>query len=150
MKEFVIIFSSTWKFAATFPIAVYVFKMSFFETILYTNIGGLIGMVVFLFASRGLIRIFDFLFSYVSRRKAKPKKIFTKGNRRIIKIKNKYGLPGIILLTHLLLSIPVGVFLNTKYFGKRKITYLYLVLAQIAWSFVYTIFYTRIKIFVPL
>ena len=150
MKEFIIIFSSSWKFAATFPIAVYVFKMSFFETILYTNIGGLIGMAVFALASKGLIRIFDFLLPSVFRRKVKPKKIFTKRNRRIIKTKNKYGLAGIILLTHLLLSIPVGVFLNTKYYGKRKVSYLYLVLAQIVWSFAYTIFYTRIKIFVPL
>jgi hypothetical protein len=150
MKEFLIIISSTWKFAATFPIAVYIFKMSFFETILYTNIGGLIGLVVFTLASKGIIRALDFLLPSIFRRKGKPKRRFTKRNRRIIEIKGKYGLPGIILLTHVLLSIPVGVFLNTKYYGKKRISYFYLVLAQIVWSFAFTIFFIKVRTFIPL
>lgn len=149
MKELIIIFSCTWKFAATFPVAVYLFKMSFLETILYTNIGGFIGMIVFALASKGIIHIFDHLFSVLFRRNKKPKKIFTKINRRIIKIKTKYGLPGIIILTHVLLSIPIGVFLLTKYYGSKKINYLYLALGQMAWSLIFTFVYMKLYEFIP-
>ncbi|MBN2598504.1 MAG: hypothetical protein JXR82_17125 [Marinifilaceae bacterium] len=34
----------------------------------------------------------------------------------------------------------------TKYYGHQKISYLYLLISQIAWSFAYTLFYTSIKI----
>jgi len=57
MKELVVILSSTWKFAATFPIAVYLFEMSFFETIFYTNLGGLLGIIIFTLISKGIIKI---------------------------------------------------------------------------------------------
>jgi hypothetical protein len=150
MKELLIIISSTWKFAATFPVAVFAFKMSFMETLLYTNIGGIIGIVVFSLASKGIIHIFDFLFPKAFRKGRKPKKIFTKRNRRIIKIKLRFGLPGIILLTHVLLSIPVGVFLLTKYYGSKIRSYFYLVAGQLAWSVIFTFFFTKVYTLIPL
>jgi hypothetical protein len=119
--------------------------MSFLNTLLYTNIGGFIGIIVFSLASKGIIHLFDFLIPNVFRgKKKKSKKIFSKRNRRIITIKMRYGLPGIVLLTHVLLSIPVGVFLLTKYYGTNKINYFYLALGQIAWSLVFTFFYTTL------
>jgi len=145
MKELIIIVSSTWKFAATFPIAIYLFKMSFLETILYTNIGGFIGVVVFMMLSKGLIKIFDAFWPKKLKCKRKSSKVFTRRNRRLIILKNKYGLPGIVILTPVLLSIPLGVFLNTKYYGHKKMSYLYLLLGQIGWSFIYTFVYTQVK-----
>jgi hypothetical protein len=145
MKELIIIVSSTWKFAATFPIAIYLFKMSFLETILYTNIGGFIGVVVFMMLSKGLIKIFDAFWPKKLKCKRKSSKVFTRRNRRLILLKNKYGLPGIVILTPVLLSIPLGVFLNTKYYGHKKMSYLYLLLGQIGWSFIYTFVYTQVK-----
>jgi len=79
MKELIIIISSTWKFAATFPVAVYAFKMSFFETILYTNIGGLIGIVLFSLTSKGVIKLFDVFLPIVFRKKTNPKKYLQSG-----------------------------------------------------------------------
>lgn len=149
MKELIVIVSCTWKFAATFPVAVYLFKMSFLETVLYTNIGGFIGIIVFALASKGIIHLCDHVFPLLFRRKKKPKKIFTKRNRRIIRFKTKYGLPGIVLLTHILLSIPIGVFLVTKYYGSKKVNYLYLALGQLAWSLIYTFVYTEINDVIP-
>jgi len=149
MKELIIIVSCTWKFAATFPVAVYFFKMSFLEIILYTNIGGFIGILLFALASKGIIHIFDHVFPVLFRRNKKPKKVFTKKNRRIIKLKTKYGLPGIVILTHVLLSIPIGVFLLTKYYGSKKVNYLYLALGQIAWSLIFTFVYMKIYDVIP-
>lgn len=138
MKELVVILSSTWKFAATFPVAIYLFHMSFFETILYTNIGGLVGIIVFTMVSKGIIKLFTFLLPVRFRDRKKPKKVFTKRNRWLVLLKTKYGLPGIVILTPVILSIPVGVFLNTKYYGHKKISYLYLFLGQVVWSIIYT------------
>lgn len=142
MKSLTVIFFSSWKFAATFPFAVLVMKMNFFETIIYTNIGAILGIVVFTLASKGIIKLVDYLKSKTVREK-KPRKIFTRRNRRIIIIKRKYGLPGIVVLTPVLLSIPIGTFLVTKYYGNNKRSYIYLVLGHFAWSVVYTLFYMQ-------
>jgi hypothetical protein len=145
MKELFVIISSTWKFAATFPVTIFLFNMSFFETILYTNIGGIIGIIVFAFVSNGLLKLIDLIWPGKPNRQKRLKKIFTQRNRRLIFLKNRFGLPGIILLTPVLLSIPVGALLITKYFGRRKINYLYLFAGQFLWSIIYTIMYFRIK-----
>ena len=55
MKEFLIILSASWKFAATFPVAVLVFDLSFFKTLLYTNIGGLMRIIIAAMASKGIM-----------------------------------------------------------------------------------------------
>ena len=145
MKELIVILSATWKFAATFPVAVYIFQMSFFETILYTNIGGLLGIVFFTLLSRGLLKLTDAYWPKKWRCKKSHHKSFTKRNRRLVMIKKNYGLPGIVILTPVILSIPIGVFLNTKYYGKQKSSYLYLFLGQIVWSFIYTIVLIKLK-----
>ena len=145
MNGILVIISSTWKFAATFPLAVYVFKMSFVETILYTNIGGLLGIVFFTFLSKGIIRLIEVIRLKNKSSRKKPKNIFTKRNRRLVTIKNKYGLPGIVFLTPVLLSIPIGSFLIEKYYGKNKINFLFLVLSNVIWSFIYTVIYMKLK-----
>jgi ABC-type antimicrobial peptide transport system permease subunit len=145
MKEITVIFFCTWKFAATFPLAVYIMRMSFLETIIYTNIGGVIGVLIFVFFSHYLINLYTQYWPEKLKRHRKPKRVFNKRNRWLVKIKIHYGLPGIVILTPILLSIPVGSFLVVKYYGRRKINYFWLILGQIAWSFVFTGFYTQIK-----
>lgn len=147
MEELIVITSSTWKFAATFPIAVYLFRMSFHETILYTNIGGIIGIFVFTFISKSFLKIIDLLWTGKSNKSVRSGKIFNRRNRRLILLKNNFGLPGIVILSPVLLSIPVGAFLVTKYYGRKKKSYLYLLAGQIIWSLIFTTFYFRIKAF---
>jgi len=139
MKELTIIFFCTWKFAATFPVAIYVMKMSFTETLIYTNIGGILGAYLFLNFSGFLISIWN---KYFHRKK---KIIFTPAARRFIKIKNKYGLLGIIILSPAILSIPVGAFLAAKYYGVRPKVLAGLIAGQFFWSVIFTLFYTQVK-----
>jgi len=54
------------------------------------------------------------------KRKAKTKKVFTKRNKFFVKARQSYGMWGIILLTPVALSIPIGAFLLRKYYGHRK------------------------------
>ena len=70
------------------------------------------------------------------------KKIFTKKNRRIIKIKQRYGLIGIALATPFLLSIPVGTFLLIRYYRTSRVKLIYLIGSNLIWSIIYTLFYT--------
>lgn len=145
MKEFIIILSSTWKFAATFPVAVYFFKMSFLETILYTNIGGLVGVLFFMFSFKGVIRLYEVFMHKNKIHRKKLKKIFTKKNRRLVTIRKKYGLLGIVSLTPVLLSIPIGSFLVVKYYGEVKKAFLYLLISNAAWSLAYTLIYMKVR-----
>jgi len=138
------IFFSTFKFAMTFPLAVIQFRFSFWETILWTNVGGLIGIYFFAYLSRRIMNWWRSLFwarreSRSDRGREKP--WFTKKNRRIVRIKQKYGLPGIAFFTPLLLSIPVGVFLAVRYYRHSKVKFTYLCLANVFWSVIYTGFY---------
>ncbi len=142
MKELIIILSSTWKFAATFPLAVLIMKMSFFETLLYTNFGGLIGVIFFVSLSKIVIKTWTKILP--AQKQDKNKKIFTKRNKKLIKLKRTYGLPGIIILNPIILSIPVSAFLVAKYYGEKFINYCWLVVGQIAWSVLYTFFFTSL------
>lgn len=139
-----ILFSSV-KFAMTFPVAVMRFEFSFFETILWTNVGGVLGIYFFAFLSDKLIAWWNRNFKK-SRTKESPddssdKKVFTKRNRRIVSIKQKYGLIGIALSTPILLSIPLGTFLVVRYYQSSRTKFLYLIISNLAWSIIYTGFY---------
>jgi hypothetical protein len=145
MKELTIILFCTWKFAAMFPVAILAMKMSFFETIIYTNIGGALGAVIFTFFSGILIKTWNRYLPEIFKCQKKPKKVFTKRKRFLVKVKVKYGLTGIVILTPLLLSIPVGSFLIAKYYGRKKINIAWLISGQVVWSFIYTYLYIQVK-----
>lgn len=68
----------------------------------------------------------------------KQKKVFTKKNRRIVRIWNSYGEVGIALLTPILLT-PIGGTLILVSFGsdKRKI-FLYMLLSGLAWGVLFS------------
>lgn len=141
MRELSVILFCTWKFAATFPVAIYLMKMSVAETLIYTNTGGILGTIIFLNFSKLLIRTWKKYFPVRSKRR----KIFTPANRKFVKVKMKYGLPGIVILSPVLLSIPVGAFLAAKYYGSGKKVFSLLVAGQIIWSVVFTLFYTYVR-----
>ncbi len=76
-----------------------------------------------------------------SKNQDRKKKIFTRKNRRIIRIKQRYGLFGIAVTTPFLLSIPVGTFLVVRYYRSSKIKFTYLIVSNLVWSVIYTVFY---------
>jgi len=123
MKELIVILLSTTKFGMTFPLAIIEFKFSITQAIIWTNIGGIIGIILFAYLSGQIIIIWR---NYLGARfrkffnvKEKSRKIFSKRNRRIVKIKSNYGLAGIALATPILFSIPFGVFLAVRYYQRN-------------------------------
>ncbi len=139
-----ILFSSV-KFAMTFPVVIMQFEFNFLETILWTNVGGVLGIYFFAFLSGKLILWWDRTLRKKRKKsgegKSGEKKIFTRKNRRIVLIKQQYGLMGIALSTPFLLSIPVGTFLVVRYYHSTKARFLYLIASNVIWSLIYTVFY---------
>jgi hypothetical protein len=120
----------------TFPLVIMQFEFSFVETILWTNVGGIVGIYFFAFLSGKLILWWNRTFN----RPRRNKKVFTKRNRRIVRIKQQYGLVGIAVITPLLLSIPVGTFLVVRYYHSSRTKFLYLIASNLFWSVIYTVF----------
>jgi uncharacterized membrane protein YdfJ with MMPL/SSD domain len=145
MKALTVIFLSSWKFAATFPIAVYIMKMSFLETLAYTNLGGIIGTLVSVYFSDLLIKLWRAYWPESLQFHRNKKKVFTKTNRWIVRIRRSYGLSGIVILSPVLLSIPLGSFLTVKYYGIKRSNIIWLVTGQMIWSVIYTVFYIQVK-----
>jgi hypothetical protein len=145
MKELTVIFFCTFKFAATFPVAIYLVKMTPVETLLYTNTGGILGTYLSMYLSEFLIRMWNKYWPKSLKRERKKKKVFTDRNRRIVRIKMRYGLWGIVMLSPVLLSIPLGSFLMVKYYGLKMKNMGWLLAGQFAWSLIYILFYFYIK-----
>lgn len=64
------------------------------------------------------------------------KKVFTKRSRFIARIKSTYGLWGIIITTPIILTIPIGAFLASKYYAHRKHVVFYMIISIVAWGLV--------------
>ena len=118
---------------------------SYLQTILFTSIGGILGVVFFFFLSTTILNIFQkywtpkkYLFhkKYYKNKSLKNKKKFSYKNKLLVNTKNKYGLWGIAILTPVVLSIPLGTFLAYKYYGNKKIVLLSLFFSVFLWSII--------------
>jgi hypothetical protein len=110
------------------------FNLNYIETIVMVEIGGLLGFLFYYYFFAFLLKelklswpnvyritpaIFKVGFEQwlTERRKRKlTARKFTRTNKMIVKIRDKWGMIGIIVLTPILLSIPIGALLGTKYF----------------------------------
>lgn len=127
----------TVKFAIAFPAAIINFKLNFWESIIFGFVSGSVGNVLFIYAGGFINRMIDKVVLYFRKNKSpKPKKIFTKKNRRFVRIKNSYGLFGLALITPTIISIPVGNFLATRFFHNKGKILLYMCASVLAWTLV--------------
>lgn len=126
------------------------YGFNYFQTVIFTTLGGIAGIFFFYYLSRWMIglyfKICPLVITYFGGEEAKQalkesqcrkpnRKKFTRKNKTIVNIRGKYGLIGIILLTPVLLSIPIGAFLAQKYYSKKSHILVYLSLSVIMWSF---------------
>ena len=141
-------------------------KFTFFQTNLYTIIGGMLGVAVFMYFSEWIIEVYRFLrklyrkslkkgkeifsppvadieekleihYDYIEQDKPR-KKIFTRRNRRIVRIWKSYGLIGLAALTPILFSIPIGTFIITRLEHNHKKILLYMFISVSCWSLILT------------
>jgi hypothetical protein len=141
------------KYVLTFPFALLI-GLNFEQTLIAVTLGGIAGFVFFYHFSGFAIRQFhhvktliwkisphSFRMKYrqiiVWRRNLTGEKVFTRRNRFIARFRSKYGLPGIIIASPVVLSIPVGAFLLNKYYSKRKFVMPYMVISIVGWTVVF-------------
>lgn len=135
----IVIASGALKFLFS-PIVSYQFKHNYLETVLLTAAGGMLGALVCYplgsqigkCLAKGRLK---------KRRKAiaegrEPKRMFTRTNRFIVKVKMKYGAKGFVFLFTPFLSVPLTALLAARYFHHDRRTLPLLLAAVAAWSFV--------------
>ena len=146
LKIINVFFLATVKFFYT-PIYGFVLGLNLLETMIATLAGGLVGFVFFYNLSSLVIFSARFVKPFlrkiipeslkniyriwkIKRKSAKKnRKKFSRKNRFIIKIRTTYGKWGIMLLTPVLLSIPLGAFLLRKYYSQKPNTVILALLA---------------------
>lgn len=115
------------------PSAVILFKFSFWKVFTVSCAGGITGNIFFTYLSAGIIKWWEkFKVKYFKKRK--HPKVFTKSNRFIIKVKNRFGLYGIAFLSPILLSQPFGAFLAERFFKNKKKVIFALSIFVVFWS----------------
>ncbi len=104
-------------------------NLSYIETYIANAAGAILSMVIFYFAA-------EFFLKRSHEKKVKkyrealdagivpaPKKVFTKRNKTIIRLKNKIGIVPFAFWAPFFLSIPIGSIITAKFFGKRRLTF---------------------------
>ncbi len=121
----------------------------FWETLIYTAIGGLLGMCVFFLGGKGLLEWFRKRYlRRVQERTSKglpPKRIFTRTNRLIVRVKQRYGILGLAMFAPPTLSIPVTALLAAKYFRHDRRTLPTLLVSVLLWSAVLSMAWSMIR-----
>ncbi|MCB0773588.1 MAG: hypothetical protein KJZ58_07335 [Flavobacteriales bacterium] len=121
------------------PIVSYQFGHNYLETVLLTGLGGGLGMLIFF---RGGQQVLEWFRKRSLRRRAeavaqgKPaKRVFTRSNRMIVRLKGMYGLYGVAFILTPILSVPLTALVAAKYFRHDERTLPALLSAVVVWSF---------------
>lgn len=128
------------KFAIT-PIGMILSGKGLGETLLTTYTGAVIGTFAFFYGGKAIFSMWDQTF-----RKNKQRRIFTKGNRRLIRVKQRFGLKGFVALVGIL-SIPVVAFILARFYRHDKKAIPYLLLSLAIWTISLTFLTFTIKNF---
>ncbi|NQU84733.1 MAG: hypothetical protein HQ541_03135 [Mariniphaga sp.] len=154
-----IVLLASFKYILTIPYAK-IIGLNYSQALIAVLVGGIGGFLIFYYLSNWIIRRFDSFKPYLcmlipgfikrkyqiycENRAVKPKKIFSRKSRVIARIKKTYGLWGIIITTPVLLTIPVGAFLASKYYSGRRNIVGYMLGSIVIWALILT---TAIHIF---
>lgn len=145
-KYILVLFLSSIKFAFTFPVAVFEYHLPFWETILLTNIGAIIGILFFAKLSTLMVVGIKWIrvkyFPTYTQKRIDNKKYNSNKKRKLVKFKLSYGFWGIVFLTPVFISTPIGTFLIVKYFKTKRYSLATLFASHLAWSIALTISFT--------
>ena len=105
-------------------------NFNFWESVGLAVLGGMLGVLTFIFFSDALSKAWNYFF---------PKKKSTKIKinsriRMIVWIRRKYGLAGIAFLTPLFLTVPVGTILANTFYKNKLHVFSYMFVAFTFWS----------------
>ena len=151
-------FIASIKYFWTAPYA-FLLKLNVWEALLCIEIGGILGFLLFYYFFRILFaqlkRLWPVVYYFTPvmfkvrfelwrdrrRRRQVTMKKFTRKNKLIVKIRRQYGMWGIIVLSPVILSIPVGALLGTKYFPNRQGFIPWMILSISVWGVISVAFF---------
>lgn len=134
-------------------------KLNEWETIIFLEAGGILGFLFFYYFFGFLFKEFKLLWPVVYRftpvlfkvrfemwlKRIKTKRIsarkFTKRNKMIIQLRRRYGMWGVVILSPIILSIPLGALLGNKYFKHNHQFMPYMILSIVVWGIVSVAFF---------
>lgn len=129
---------ATLKFAVAVPFYIVEEKMTFWEGLIFSLSSGIFGIFIFMYLSSKIILAWEWFKAKTGWfKRKKPKKVFSRKLRRLVRIKSRYGLIGIALLSPFILSLPVGCFLAVRFYKNKRKVFLYMTGGVIIWSLIY-------------
>jgi hypothetical protein len=132
---------------AGMPTAIALFHFDFPKIMAITIPGGITGNIIFTYMSAAIFRA---LHKYRAKRHLiHRKRIFTPLTRRIIRIKQRFGLTGIAFITPMFLSTPLGAFIAGRFFRNRRRIIIYFSISVVFWAlalyFLILFFYDQLR-----
>lgn len=116
---------------AGIPAAIVLFKFSFWKVMLMAVSSAIIGNVLFTYMSATFIK---WLHNFRAKRnRIHRKQIFTKFNRGVVRIKQRFGLVGIACITPII-GMPIGTYIAERFFKDKRRVIIYLSTAEIIWA----------------
>ena len=103
------------------------------EAIAVTSLGAILGVGFFFRFGKWLFAAWGRLVA----RKAKPQRIFTPGRRRIVRLRRRFGVWGLLAVSGLI-SVPIASLLAAKYYQHDLRMPWMLMAAFVAWAFLLT------------
>ncbi len=148
---------SSVKFIFAFPLA-YSLHFSFLQTVIITTLGGIGGVMFFIFLWERIINLyFKLIHVYLNRfpktkmqlktlsnnfsnlfKRSNKNNVSYKRKRKYIKLKNNVGIIGLAILTPLILSIPIGTFITVRFYGRSLIVIMTLSVSIIFFSLLFS------------
>ncbi len=135
LKSIEILIVSAVKFIFAAPLS-YLVGFNYFQTFVITAIGGVAGVLFFYYLSGWIFKRFKSVKYSIKPEKVETSKLYKYNHRLFDKIRMKYGLLGLIVLTPVFFSIPLGSIMAKKYYSAKKRIPLYLTLSVIGWSYI--------------
>lgn len=111
---------------------------SVINTIVVCSVGGTLGAALFFIAGRMIFGWYERIFP-----PKKDKKTFTKGKRRIIVFKKRFGIIGLAVIVPLV-SVPVSAVIAAKYYKNPLRVFAAYAAVLSLWSVVLTLFSVRL------
>ena len=147
---------ATVKYVITFPFALLI-GLNFVQTLIAVTLGGIAGFFFFYYLSGYAIKRLHHFKTFLRRHTPRPlrikfrqllnwrkkvtgERVFSKRNRLIVSFRSKFGLLGIVVLSPVILSIPLGAFLLNKYYSNHKMAKPYMVFSILSWTAVFVAF----------
>jgi hypothetical protein len=144
------------KYVVTFPFALLI-GLNFLQTLIAVTLGGIAGFFFFYYLSGHVVKRLHYVKIFLRkhaphsvrlkfrqlmlwRKKVTGERVFSKRNRFIASFRARFGLIGIVVLSPVILSIPIGAFLLNKYYSKHKMAKPYMVLSIVSWTAVFVAF----------